>query len=535
MLSAQQPHLVLLHGWGGDSSTWAPLLPSLENIAQVTTLDLPGFGSAPPPEVPDAEAYPLDLVLDSLARQLPDACVLVGWSLGGMLAVQLAQRVPNKIRALVTLAANVKFVADDTYPTAMPPAVNREFNAGFGTDAPAALTLFSGLLVQGDSQARHLLKRIRAQVAPAPSLSLYPHWQGALALLAQLDNRPAFARLAQPGLHLLAERDALVPAAAGDALRRLNPRQTIHVVADSAHALHWSQPDLVAAHIKEFLASLTPDAPRLLSKQQVARSFSRAAPTYDAVAGLQRLVGQQLLDTLVLPTGQGALGADQGAVIVDLGSGTGFFTRALAQSFQHSHIIGLDLAEGMLRYAVAHPEAAPISHWVCGDAECLPLASHSVDGIFSSLAIQWCDDLPALMGELARILKPGGQLWLSTLGPRTLHELKTAWQQVDAYTHVNHFQPAEAVRSAMQAAGLVPKVTRQKDQVLYFERLGELTHALKALGAHNINTGKPEGLTGRARLTAFKQAYETFRTPAGLPASYDVLYFSASKPTLGPR
>src|SRR5690606_41992616 len=63
-----------------------------------------------------------------------------------------------------------------------------------------------------------------------------------LDLLAQLDNRPAFARLNQPGLHILAEADALVPAAAAPQLRELNPRQQIELLPQTAHALHWSQP-----------------------------------------------------------------------------------------------------------------------------------------------------------------------------------------------------------------------------------------------------------------------------------------------------
>jgi malonyl-CoA O-methyltransferase len=70
---------------------------------------------------------------------------------------------------------------------------------------------------------------------------------------------------------------------------------------------------------------------------------------------------------------------------------------------------------------------------------------------------------------------------------------------------------------------------QQENRTLYYDRLSELTRELKALGAHNINTGKPEGLTGRARLFAFKTAYEIFRVAQGLPASYDVIYLTVQK------
>jgi len=508
MMQAQQ-HLVLLHGWGCDSSTWLLLLPDLQKMATVTLLDLPGFGHSPA-----INHYTVDAVLDALAAQLPDRCVLMGWSLGGMLAVQLASRFPEKITAVITLAANASFVARSDYSAAMPLAVNQQFNQGFAADAPLTLKLFTGLLAQGDAQERRLLKVLRAQ----KTSEINPNWLSALMLLSELDNRHAFAHLTQVGLHLLAEKDALVPVAAADALRQLNARQQVNVIEQAAHALHWSCPEQVVAQVKRFLQSC--GYVGVLNKQKVAHSFSRAAATYDEVADLQRAAGQQLFTHLPpeLP---------EDSVVVDLGSGTGFFTAQLVHRFPASAILGVDLAEGMLRYAAQHSGCAVA--WLCGDAEKLPLANNSVDLIFSSLAIQWCDDTVALMSELMRVLKPGGRVFLSTLGPNTLHELKSAWQQVDNYVHVNHFLSVDVLVRALQEVGFHIDLSQQELRVLHFARLADLTHELKSLGAHNINAGKPEGLTSRARLVAFKNAYESFRTPAGLPATYDVLYFSAMK------
>ena len=312
--------------------------------------------------------------------------------------------------------------------------------------------------------------------------------------------------------------------AAAEVLADLNPQQQVSLIADSAHAIHWCQPAQVIAAINGFLTPLAaalelPSA--AIDKHKIAQSFSRAAGTYDAVAGLQRYVGEQLMSALPahLP---------EGARILDVGSGTGFFTRQLVGRFGEQAVIGLDIAEGMLTHAAQY-SSVPIA-WLCGDAEQLPLADNSVDLIFSSLAIQWCNQLPLLMCELQRVLKPGGQVFIATLGPATLHELKAAWQQVDNYVHVNRFQPLEALRTSALAAGLSRCDLQQELRVLHFERLQDLTRELKALGAHNMNVGKPGGLTGRARIAAFKAAYEQYRGAQGLPASYDVIYFSAAKP-----
>lgn len=506
-------NLVLLHGWGCDSRTWQPLLPALHNIARVTCIDLPGFGGS---EM--LADYSLDAVLAYIEPQLPSNAVVMGWSLGGMLAVQLAARFPQKISGVISLAANLKFVATADYPWAMAPKVNRHFNLGFEQDPQATLKLFTGLLAQGDEQERALLKQLRRVDTGAPN----PNWLQALELLAQLDNRDEFARLTMPGLHLLAERDALVPAAVAQAMTALNAQQHIELLTDTAHALHWSRPQAVINAVTHFLSQpfFQPKTPAQLDKKKVAQSFGRAAETYDAVAQLQRNVGVELC--LMLPA---HLPAD--ARVLDVGSGTGFFTRRLMHTYPQAQLVGLDIAEGMLHFSRKNgPDAI---QWLCGDAEHLPLADNSIDLVFSSLAIQWCQNLPQLMAELHRVLKPSGQLFIATLGPATLQELKSAWQQVDDYVHVNRFQSSDALTAALQQGGLVQARLQTQTRVLYFDRLAELTRELKALGAHNINSGKPEGLTSRARLLAFKNAYEQHRTEQGLPASYDVIYLTACK------
>jgi malonyl-CoA O-methyltransferase len=508
-------NLVLIHGWGCDSRTWQPLLESLQSFASVTLIDLPGFGASP--VLPE---FSLDAVLDKVAAQLPQNAVVMGWSLGGMLAVQLAARFPERIRAVITLAANLKFVAAPDYPAAMPRAINRQFNQSFEQDSQATLKLFCGLLAQGDADERGLLKQLRRN----DTCAVTDNWLQALQLLTELDNRHTFAQLTQPGLHLLAEKDALVPVAAAELMAKINAQQEIHVVENTAHALHWSKPQTVIESVTRFLKEnilVDDELNQRLDKKKVAQSFSRAALTYDSVAQLQRDIGATLFSHVPK-----ALPAQ--SLVLDVGSGTGFFARQLATQYPASQVVGLDIAEGMLHYAAAQQKGIS---WLCSDAELLPLADNSVDLIFSSLAIQWCNNLPQLMVELARVLKPGGQLHIATLGPQTLHELKSAWQQVDDYVHVNRFQSLQSIISAVQSAHLAASDVQQENRILHYDRLNELTRELKALGAHNINSGKPEGLTGRSRLLAFKNAYEIFRRAQGLPATYDVIYLTAHKET----
>ena len=505
--------LVLLHGWGCDSTIWSPILPQLQQLASVIAIDLPGFGKSSA-----IDDFSLEVVLDFIAAQLPDDSVLMGWSLGGMLAVQLAARYPEKISHIITLATNTKFVATRDYISAMPMATNRQFNKSFAADPIATRKLFNGLLIQGDAQERALLKKMRGTVAVE---TITKNWAQALKLLAELDNRRVFSELTQPGLHILGAADVLVPASAASALSDLNRSQQIYLLPQAAHALHWSQPEKIVALIASFLQGKTLSMPDsdALQKNRIAQSFSRAAKTYDAVASLQRSVGETLLDNIIEDI--------HSDVVVDLGCGTGYFAPQLQKKFPQAYIIGVDLAEGML--AVAKTQNLLRFACVCGDAEYLPLADASVDVVFSSLALQWCSNLPLLFSELNRVLKPGGKLIFSTLGPQTLHELKTAWQQVDNYVHVNSFKSREQWQLALQINNFAIDRFEQQLPVMQFEKLTDLTRELKQLGAHNVNRGQLEGLTGRKKMLVFKAAYEQFRHNNYLPATYDVFYFNATK------
>ena len=256
-----------------------------------------------------------------------------------------------------------------------------------------------------------------------------------------------------------------------------------------------------------------PQGVRLPDKRQVAASFSRAAASYDSVAELQRAVGAELLARLPA--------AFRPARWIDLGSGTGHFSRALAEHFPDAPGTAVDIAEGMLRHARSLGGA---SRYVCGDAEHLPLASASQDLIFSSLALQWCADFAAVLAEARRVLQPGGVFAFASLCAGTLQELRDSWQAVDGFVHVNRFRRFDDYRALCAASDLQVVELATERRVLHYRDLRQLTHELKALGAHNLNPGRPDGLTGRARALALVEAYERFRDERGLPASWQVVY-----------
>lgn len=251
-----------------------------------------------------------------------------------------------------------------------------------------------------------------------------------------------------------------------------------------------------------------------IDKQQVAQSFSRAANSYDHMAGLQRRVGHRLL---------ARSGEDIYGRVLDLGCGTGYFTTEIVMMPGVQQVFSLDIAQGMLQVAQQQRDHEAI-HWLCGDAEQLPLADESVNCIFSSLAFQWCENTELLVAELARVLRPGGLLMFATTGPDTLYELRQAWAAVDDYVHVNPFLPHYQLQRMFAPCFKEQGLYEEHIQLSYLN-VRALMRELKGIGAHNLNPGRPDGLTGRRRLQALTQAYEMFRGKDGvLPASYQIFY-----------
>lgn len=248
-------------------------------------------------------------------------------------------------------------------------------------------------------------------------------------------------------------------------------------------------------------------------KVNVARSFARAAATYDGVAGLQRKIGGELMRQ-VPPL-------SAGAVILDLGAGTGFFARQLAGICDNGQVIALDIAEPMLRQAGVFGGLS-----VVGDAEAIPLQGGSVDLVFSNMCIQWCRSPERLFAEIRRILKPEGRVLFSTFGPQTLEELRQAWAAGDKYEHVIDFSSAGEIERVIVSSGLI-----WSDKAFWLERCPysgvlDLMRELKGLGARNASGNRSRAMTGKGRLAAMMEAYPRLTSESegdGIVATFEVM------------
>lgn len=262
-------------------------------------------------------------------------------------------------------------------------------------------------------------------------------------------------------------------------------------------------------------------------KHRIQKHFDAKAMCYESSAVLQRSVCEELLQRLDLTS-------LKPSVVLDVGCGTGWGTQGLLKKYKKAKILSLDLSPEMLKQTKSKGSWLRKPTLICGDAEEIPLQDESVDLVFSSLMLQWCD-YKKVFAEFKRVLKPDGLLMFSTFGPDTLKELRKSWAQVDDNAHVNDFTDMHDLGDELIHAGLAEPVMDMDLLTLTYSDVVSVMADLKAIGANTIlkNQKKTnrQGLVTPGKLKRVIAHYENYRKEGVVPASYEVVYGHAWKTT----
>lgn len=273
------------------------------------------------------------------------------------------------------------------------------------------------------------------------------------------------------------------------------------------------------------------------NKQEVANSFSKAARTYDQAAGLQRVIAERLLETVQQvqqPLDDSVVGLLDSKklksnTLLDLGCGTGLSAQQLINQFPGWRYMGLDIAQGMVRFAKQR-HSLQNSYWFCGDAERLPFSENSFQFIYSGFALQWCLDFTQALQEIHRTLQIHGLFAFSVPLLGTLNEIQQAWKNVDTFVHVNEFHGHDNIEKWLMEQGFTVLHASQNTMIEYFDSFRDVACSLKCIGAHNMNKARSNTLMGRDKLRRLVEGYEVFRGDnEKLPLTYQVGLYVAQK------
>jgi pimeloyl-[acyl-carrier protein] methyl ester esterase len=246
--AGEGPDVVLVHGWGMHSGVWEDVAEALIDHHRVTVLDLPGHGYSRQTEAGHALA---DLAVAAVAV-VPGPAAWVGWSLGGLVAQQIALTMPERVGRLVLVNSTPCFVQRPDWPHGIAWPVLHRFAEELRQNHRAVLKRFIALEVHGSERASaqlHLLKAMLFQHGEPEVAAL----EDGLAILESTDLRAGLSRIACPTLLLMGQRDQLVPAAAGEAMLALLPDARLHVFPRAGHAPFFSHPTAFTTELRAFL------------------------------------------------------------------------------------------------------------------------------------------------------------------------------------------------------------------------------------------------------------------------------------------
>ena len=243
------PDLALLHGWGFDGNVWGEFSQLLEKHFRVHRVDLPGHGHSH-----GVRFAGLQAVAEQVARVIPLGSTVCGWSLGGLVALQLALSDPARAARLVLVATTPCFVARDDWDSGMPVQTFDGFRESLADDGDRALRRFAGLVAAGSANHRERHRHLASMATPAGKDRT--GLDAALAILLDTDLRADLAAVTAPTLVIQGGRDGLVPAAAAQWIAghvgtrdARGPRARLELLPDASHAPFLDAPERVASLI----------------------------------------------------------------------------------------------------------------------------------------------------------------------------------------------------------------------------------------------------------------------------------------------
>ena len=258
--------------------------------------------------------------------------------------------------------------------------------------------------------------------------------------------------------------------------------------------------------------------PFSIDNQAVAKALEAAAKTYKKGEEIPHAIADRLLERLDFIH----LNPLQ---VVDFGARTGYTTRALLKHYEKADIISFDFSVSLLNQAEnGFQEHLP--KMLVAEYTLLPFADQSVDLIFSNLTFQWSLNLQQTLQECRRILRPGGLLLFSTVGPDTLKELRASFS--DEKRHVHSFYDMHDIGDMLTYLHFIHPVMDMEYLTVRYSSVLQLMADLKAIGAHNAAQDRSRGLMGKNQWQQMLKTYEKWRDESrAVPVTIEVIYSHA--------
>ncbi len=242
--------LVLLHGWGLHSGIWNLLVEDLAKNFRVHLVDLPGFGRSPIP----SDDYSLQLLTQQILKVVPEKAHYCGWSLGGVVATNIALERPEAVHKLVTVSSNPKFVQSDDWQYAMQANIMDSFCRFLEEDYQGTIIRFLAIQAMGSETQKEDIKYLKDTVF-LHGIPATKALREGLAMLNDIDLREKLSDLKMPTMRFYGRLDSLVPNKVAEKVKLLHPDSDYKIYRKSSHAPFLTNRTEFTQDLVDFLKS----------------------------------------------------------------------------------------------------------------------------------------------------------------------------------------------------------------------------------------------------------------------------------------
>lgn len=241
----------LLHGWALNGRVWDPLVDQLQQENEVMAIDLPGHGKSSPPA---SGEFSINSLSEIIRQHIKPGSVLAGWSLGGLIAINIAAKHPELVRKLVIVASSPQFANTDSWEYGIKKSVIDGFASELTNNYRETIHRFLAIQTFGSEKAKPVIRELKDKVFLNGEPHLDSLSQG-LQILKHANLWKTAAEIQCPTLIILGEKDTLIPRASGNETRKTVPNSELKIISGAGHAPFISHPDEFLKAFKHFISS----------------------------------------------------------------------------------------------------------------------------------------------------------------------------------------------------------------------------------------------------------------------------------------
>jgi pimeloyl-ACP methyl ester carboxylesterase len=251
------PPILFLHGLGGSWKDWAFNLPFFSYAYRAIAIDFPGFGDSAKPETDYSIGWLTTIVDKFLQEQKVEQAVVVGHSMGGLVALNLAAQPGSRVKYLVVvdvvgIGDKAEFLSYALTKKIMGPESNFESFEGLLREEFKAM-VDNFIKRQKPKTSKEFFQSVpKNPFTGKPFLPMTPAVQMSASII-DFDIRPQLALIRQPTLILWGGRDPIAPRQGASFLQSQIPHATLKILSHCGHSPMQEQPDRFHRQVEKFL------------------------------------------------------------------------------------------------------------------------------------------------------------------------------------------------------------------------------------------------------------------------------------------